>query len=289
MNKQTTWNKTLAAQNYDFGRPLDEKIIVDLFNKIKENITDFSENTLLDAGCGTGRITIPVAKHFPNLQITGVDTSLEMLEVFQHKISKLQIKNYQIIHGDLLKLNLPDNSFKTTLISSVLHGIEDWKLALNKLIRVTKPSGYLLLVSEQDDVTNIGLGRAKSSNDNLLKTFWRKYVEFHFKNGLGRLDKPQVGIKWQLGHPEVIQYLEEKKFIAEKKEISLNWKKEFTVSDFMKIIEGRPWSIMFTADDQKYNTLITDIKNWLKEQNISPLATCISNNTLMCEIVKITK
>lgn len=131
MNKQTVWNKTQVAQNYDFSRPLDEKVIVELFNKIKENIPDSSENTLLDAGCGTGRITIPVTKHFPNLQITGVDVSTEMLSILRRKISKSEIKNYQVLNGNLLKLNLPDNYFKITLISSVLHGIEDWKSALN--------------------------------------------------------------------------------------------------------------------------------------------------------------
>lgn len=212
-----------------------------------------------------------------------------MLAVLQHKLAKFKIKNYQVIHKNLLKLNIQDNSFTTTLISSVLHGIEDWKLGLNELIRVTKPSGYLLLISEEDDVTNIGLGRVKKASNNLLEIFWKKYVEFHFKNGLGRLDKPQVGIKWQLGHPEVIQHLNERKCIDEQKEIAINWKKEFTISDFMKIIEGRPWSVMFTADDQKYHALITDMKNWLKEQNISPHASCISNNILMCEIIKITK
>jgi hypothetical protein len=57
----------------------------------------------------------------------------------------------------------------------------------------------------------------------------------------------------------------------------------------MKIIEGRPWSVMFTTDDRKYNALISDMKNWLKEQNISPLASCISNNILKCEIIKLQK
>ncbi len=281
-----TWNKKTIAQNYDFGRPLDKSVLLKLFEHIKHLA---SINTLLDAGCGTGRITIPLAKYFPDLHITGVDNATEMLDVINQKITVGNIKNYTTKKEDLLHLDFDDNTFDISLISSVLHGITDWQKAVDEIIRVTKSHGYLLLISEQSDLYDLGLGRIKKQNNDLLHQFWNTYLFFRKKNSLTNTETSQVGITWQLGHPSVLQYLNEKHTIAQKNEIKIPWENVLTISDFMKIIKAKPWSSMFLEDNQKYQNLITDMENWMQNQHIDPYTGCHLNNVLLCEIVKIEK
>lgn len=290
MGKKIQWDKMQVAENYDLGRPLDERVVIELFSKVKKHAPDFSDDALLlDAGCGTGRLTIPLARYFSDLRIVGIDTSQEMLAVLYRRCSALGISNYHALAGDLFRLNIRDDYFDGTLVSSVLHAIEDWEEVVNELIRVTGPHGYLFLISEQSAIYDLGLGRVKGDNKDLLAKFWGKYIELRSKHRLDNPEASQVGIKWQLGHPEVIQYLMKENRVAEIEEFILNWEKEFTVGVLMRIVELKCWSSMFTAEEHKYGALIRDMKAWLEEQGIPPDATCISNNTLKCEKVKIIK
>jgi ubiquinone/menaquinone biosynthesis C-methylase UbiE len=289
MNRKIRWNRKSVAENYDFGRPLDEQVILKLFYKLQES-TAFSDNSaFLDAGCGTGRITVPLAKHFPNFHFIGVDISEEMLTILKDNLKSQSINNYTVVRGDLLRLDFNNDSFHIVLISSVLHSIEDWKKAIDEIIRVTKPDGYLLLISEQSNLYDLGLGRMKSGNKNVFERFWGKYIEYRIKNELDNPETSQVGIKWRLSYPEVIKYLKDKKHIGEVKRISVDWEKEFKVNDLMRIVKGRSWSSMFTVDHEKYQTLINDLNHWLKESNISLQTPCSSTNILRCEIVRLVK
>lgn len=287
--KKTTWNKKIVAENYDFGRPLDESVLIKLFPKVGEYAPFSKKRNLLDAGCGTGRVTVPLAKHFPNMHITGIDIAKEMLQVLHQKLKADKISNYTVRNGDLLQLALKDNFFDISLISSVLHGIKQWQKAIDEIIRVTKSHGYILLLSEQSDLYNLGLGRVKSENKNLLEKFWGMYIAYRAKNGLENPENSQIGIPWQLGYPAILQYFTQKQIIAQTHTIKMHWENRLTVSDLMKIIKGKSWSSLFTAPTKNYENLVKDMEQWIKEQHISSHASCLSKNILMCEVIEITK
>lgn len=290
MIKRTEWNKKLVAENYDFGRPLDEQVIIDLFIEILKYAPELEKNALLlDAGCGTGRVTLPIAKYFPAISIIGIDTSKEMLAVLNRKISEFKPDNYKVETGDLFKVQKQNDLFDAVLISSVLHASENWRSIVDELIRVIKPNGFLFLISEQSDLYDLYLERIINKNTNIMEKFWGKYNEFRIKNNFGSFEASQVGIKWQLGHPEVIQYLREKSLIKNINEITHVWKKRFTIKELMQIIEIRCFSGMFTADDKKYEALVKDMKRWIAEEHISLNESCMANNILMCEVVQIKK
>ena len=62
---------------------------------------------ILELGCGTGRVAIALAKE--GFNITGLDLSNEMLDVFRQKFDKLDgnIKNnIELVHGNMADFNL---------------------------------------------------------------------------------------------------------------------------------------------------------------------------------------
>ncbi|MBN1156328.1 methyltransferase domain-containing protein [Candidatus Woesearchaeota archaeon] len=280
------WNKKQLAKNYESGRPLDTKVIIELFNKISE-IVSLDNKKILDAGCGTGRISIPLSRRFDSLKITGVDKSKEMIEVLKEKIDEQKIKNYDVIKSDLSKIGFEDNYFDFAIISSVLHSIRDWHEVVKEVMRVIKKEGFLFLISEQGDIFDIGLERKASKGNGLLERFWGRYIELRHKYDLESPEKSQVGLKWELGEPKLIEFLSDMGYSESKSTITINWQKDFSIRESLDIIENRCWSSMFTADNQKFNNLIKDMKRWIEDEKISLQDKYTSSLTINCVVVRL--
>lgn len=282
----TEWNKKQRAINYESGRPLDKSVIIDLFKKISKTVT-LQDKIILDAGCGTGRISIPLSEEFNSLKVIGIDKSSEMAEVLIEKISKRKLENINVINGDLSKIEYPDDYFDISIISSVLHSVPNWKQTIKEVVRVTKRGGYLFLISEQGEIYDLALERRICKNHKLLDRFWGKYIELRHKFNLENAEKSQVGLKWELGEPELIDYLIEENYIESKSNVKINWKKDFSIKESMYIIENKCWSSMFIADDEKYSHLIHDLKKWIEDDGISSQDTYTSKFVLNCDIIKL--
>lgn len=89
---------------------------------------------VLELGCGTGRVTIPVAES--GIDIIGLDLSEEMLSVARQKVSRLDIetqRHIQLVEGDMRNFSL-DQKFDLIMIPfrAFLHLLtqEDQKQAL---------------------------------------------------------------------------------------------------------------------------------------------------------------
>jgi 2-polyprenyl-3-methyl-5-hydroxy-6-metoxy-1,4-benzoquinol methylase len=60
---------------------------------------------LLDAGCGTGNISVDMARHLPDVEITAIDLTDESLRMAQSKAMSLQLKNIEFQKSNLLEYN----------------------------------------------------------------------------------------------------------------------------------------------------------------------------------------
>jgi SAM-dependent methyltransferase len=108
-----------------------------------KNLTDLEKLlspklTILDAGCGNGRITALFSKLSPESNITGWDINPETA---QHNLS--QHKNVQILKHDLMN----PNSAKFDFIYSqeVLHHVENPKLAFENLVNSLNIEGTIAI------------------------------------------------------------------------------------------------------------------------------------------------
>ena len=63
--------------------------------------------TVLDVGIGTGGVSLCLLHHNPELQITGIDISQEMLDACQQNID-LNQKNIKLVNDDILKWSTPE-------------------------------------------------------------------------------------------------------------------------------------------------------------------------------------
>ncbi|GBD34618.1 tRNA (cmo5U34)-methyltransferase [bacterium HR35] len=75
-------------------------------NFIKKIITTYFYNKkiiIIDAGCGTGRLTIPLCRLSQVKEIIGFDKSVKMLEIAQKKAAECKSMKIKFIKGDLTK------------------------------------------------------------------------------------------------------------------------------------------------------------------------------------------
>lgn len=98
---------------------------------------------LLDVGCGSGTISVTLAKVIPEGDVTGVDLKPEILPRAQAVADIAGVKNIKFIEGDAYKLPFEDSSFDITHCHQMLtHLKEPWN-ALREMLRVTKPGGIV--------------------------------------------------------------------------------------------------------------------------------------------------
>ena len=99
---------------------------------------------VIDAGCGTGLVGTMVAPRAGHSgKVLGVDASAAMLEIARHKASGFGFDQCEFVVGDILHLDVPDNSADLVTCSFALWG-EPGKL-FGEFFRVLKPGGALLL------------------------------------------------------------------------------------------------------------------------------------------------
>jgi 2-polyprenyl-3-methyl-5-hydroxy-6-metoxy-1,4-benzoquinol methylase len=101
---------------------------------------------VLDAGCGLGRLTIPVAQRVGiHGKVTAMDIQTAMLEKVKQKASLLNVRNIYFLHAGLPKGRLEKNSYDRALLVTVLGEIPDKAAALKEIFDSLKPGGVLLI------------------------------------------------------------------------------------------------------------------------------------------------
>ncbi len=112
-----------------------------------KKISDF--NTVLDFGCGCGRIFMPLHRRFPGLKIYGSDIDSEAIEYcnsYLSPVGEFKVNNHEAPSP------FNDNQFDLVYgVSVFTHLPEDMQFGwLKDLHRITKPGAYLLLSVENE-------------------------------------------------------------------------------------------------------------------------------------------
>jgi ubiquinone/menaquinone biosynthesis C-methylase UbiE len=102
----------------------------------------------LDAGCGPGGISEMMAELVgPSGHVTGLDLSEERLAEAR-QINRRR-SHVRFLQGDVRRTGLPDASVDFTWCQFVLQYVPDRQVALQELVRVTRPRGKVV-ISEFD-------------------------------------------------------------------------------------------------------------------------------------------
>jgi ubiquinone/menaquinone biosynthesis C-methylase UbiE len=128
--------------------------------------------SILDLGCGYGRIIMPLAKCGYNIE--GIDISKELAQSARHKINKENLKA-KIKIGDIRTLPYAHGTFdKIICIWSTFNHLltkKDQHACINEIYRVLKPGGIALIEMVNgnikaivDDLSKNGFGNGRRIN-----------------------------------------------------------------------------------------------------------------------------
>lgn len=100
----------------------------------------------LDLATGTGDFSFLLNQKF-KCNVIGIDFSKDMLAVAAHRKRKKGItEKIKFIHGDILSLPFPDNSFTICTIGYAIRNVHNTYQTLKEIRRVTIPGGIFLIV-----------------------------------------------------------------------------------------------------------------------------------------------
>jgi len=101
---------------------------------------------VLDAGCGPGRLTIPVAQKVGSEgEVTAIDIQEGMLHEAQQRAYKAHLTNIRFLLSGPGEGKLDRNHFDRAVLVTVLGEIPDREAALREIFDVLKPGGILLV------------------------------------------------------------------------------------------------------------------------------------------------
>jgi ubiquinone/menaquinone biosynthesis C-methylase UbiE len=106
---------------------------------------------VLDIGAGTGRFSLSIAKQLSTGKVICLDLSEEMLQHLKRKADKEGLKEkIQILKGEASASGLENESVDLAMSNSVFHELSSPEAALKEMLRVLKPSGWVLITDFRD-------------------------------------------------------------------------------------------------------------------------------------------
>ena len=100
--------------------------------------TSTGDETVLDAGCGSGRVTEALLERLPRGRVIAADGSAEMVEAARERLGD----GVELIHADLLELEL-DEEVDAVFSNAVFHWISDHGALFERLAATLRPGGRL--------------------------------------------------------------------------------------------------------------------------------------------------
>jgi trans-aconitate 2-methyltransferase len=98
------------------------------------------DETVLDAGCGSGRVTQALVERLPKGHVIGVDGSAGMLAAARRRLGE----RVELIQSDLTQLDLGRRDVDAVFSTAVFHWIADHEALFDRLRAALRPRGRLV-------------------------------------------------------------------------------------------------------------------------------------------------
>ena len=120
------------------------------FETIVRLIADTRPNTsrVLDIGCGTGSLMLPILETFPNAEVWGIDFDVTLLALAEKRLTEFGDRA-KLVEADLRKktwTELVDKPFDAIVSATALHWFSPMQLSrlYKQFSRILKPGGIFL-------------------------------------------------------------------------------------------------------------------------------------------------
>lgn len=130
-----------AAMSFDGDKAGIYRLCRNDYPDLLRELRKESFRSLLDCGCGTGAMLVLVRKHFPEIPLTGIDLSPEMIRAARAR----RIPDTRFTEGDCEDLPFENDSFDAAVCSMSFHHYPHPPAFLKSCGRVLRPGGRLIL------------------------------------------------------------------------------------------------------------------------------------------------
>ena len=110
---------------------------------LRARMTGLGEMSILDVACGTGDLAFEALHQIPTANLTGLDLTQPMLDLFQKKIDERKAP-ITILAGDVEALPFADHSFDGVTIGFGTRNFTKLEIAFREIYRVLKPNGVFV-------------------------------------------------------------------------------------------------------------------------------------------------
>jgi len=135
------------SESYDkFNHLLSFGIDITWRRRAVRRLADLASAKVLDIACGTGDLSIEMAKHGAT-DIIGCDISDGMLDIGRQKIKRCGYdERIRLVNANCLELPFANNSFGIITCSFGVRNFEKRQECLQEILRVLKPNGQLMIL-----------------------------------------------------------------------------------------------------------------------------------------------
>jgi trans-aconitate methyltransferase len=162
-------NRSWDARTYD---KVSSNVQLEWGRKLLEKRRWIGNETVMDAGAGSGNLTKILADKVPHGQIYAIDADYNMVQ--QAKSNLSGCRNVQVIHSSMENVNLP-TKVEVIFSNSALHWILDQTGIFSHFWQLLKPNGELLIECG-------GHGNIESALSIIFKIMLSDQFREHFVN-----------------------------------------------------------------------------------------------------------
>jgi ubiquinone/menaquinone biosynthesis C-methylase UbiE len=238
------------AIRYDATRDIPRRCLDLCYDRLVAGGLLPDRGAILDAGCGTGQISLPLAAR--GYDVLGVDISREMVALAQAKVASGWQARYAI--GDVRKLAAGDGGFDAVVVSKLFQHIEDWQSACRELIRVVRPGGSIIQINERGAFGNA-----------VRRTFARRASERGFKARHLGLDPHSEGALRTFMAAQGCRVLP-----VETSDI--RWEAAITYGEALARLRDRLFAEFWNLPAEAYDQILADTAAWIEGQAGGPSA-----------------
>jgi ubiquinone/menaquinone biosynthesis C-methylase UbiE len=151
------------------------KLFRGVYRRVAEDVAAAAPTggAVLDAGCGSGRLAIEIARRRPDLHLHGIDLEPRMVEVATGHAERQNLTDrVEFTVADLAELPLPDNSVDMIVSTASLHHWTDVGAVIASLNRVLRPDGRMWIY----DMRWISAGSVRTASAGLQRRVDRAIV-----------------------------------------------------------------------------------------------------------------
>ena len=112
--------------------------------ELRQNLNLQGNESVLDVGCGDGKITADISLALPRGQVVGVDSSPEMIAYATRKYAVTQYPNLTFLCVDARCLDF-DREFDLCFSNATLHWVDNHQSFLNGASRALRSGGRLVI------------------------------------------------------------------------------------------------------------------------------------------------